>query len=129
MGIGLSLSRSIIEAHRWRLWAKANDGPGATFSFSIPSRSEGIRGARVSLHLSHHLVDREFSAFISAVKELLGPEQAQLSAVDWLDELEMDSRPESTSRDWRAVTIAASAPLANRLNAGPYDRSFAEDVD
>jgi signal transduction histidine kinase len=36
MGIGLSVSRSIIEAHHGRLWAIANDGPGATFSFSIP---------------------------------------------------------------------------------------------
>jgi signal transduction histidine kinase len=44
MGIGLSVSRSIIEAHRGRLWAKANDGPGATFSFSIPCRSEDITG-------------------------------------------------------------------------------------
>ena len=37
MGIGLSLSRSIIEAHHGKLWATANDGPGATFEFSIPS--------------------------------------------------------------------------------------------
>ena len=36
MGIGLSVSRSIIEAHDGRLWAMANDGPGATFAFSIP---------------------------------------------------------------------------------------------
>lgn len=36
MGIGLSVSRSIIENHRGRLWATANDGPGVTFSFSIP---------------------------------------------------------------------------------------------
>jgi PAS domain S-box-containing protein len=36
MGIGLSVSRSIIENHHGRLWATANDGPGATFSFSIP---------------------------------------------------------------------------------------------
>lgn len=36
MGIGLSVSRSIIEAHHGRLWAKANEGPGATFAFSIP---------------------------------------------------------------------------------------------
>jgi PAS domain S-box-containing protein len=36
MGIGLSVSRSIIEAHRGRLWAMPNDGPGATFSFCIP---------------------------------------------------------------------------------------------
>jgi signal transduction histidine kinase len=37
MGIGLSVSRSIIERHHGRLWAEPNDGPGATFSFSIPS--------------------------------------------------------------------------------------------
>jgi PAS domain S-box-containing protein len=36
MGIGLSVSRSIIEAHRGRLWASANDGPGSSFAFSIP---------------------------------------------------------------------------------------------
>jgi len=36
MGIGLSVSRSIIEKHHGRLWAEPNDGPGATFSFSIP---------------------------------------------------------------------------------------------
>lgn len=39
MGIGLSVSRSIIERHHGRLWAEANDGPGATFSFSIPCGS------------------------------------------------------------------------------------------
>lgn len=36
MGIGLCVSRSIIESHRGRLWAAPNDGPGATFAFSIP---------------------------------------------------------------------------------------------
>jgi signal transduction histidine kinase len=36
MGIGLSVSRSIIESHGGRLWAEPNDGPGTTFSFSIP---------------------------------------------------------------------------------------------
>jgi PAS domain S-box-containing protein len=35
MGIGLSVSRSIIEKHAGRLWAQPNDGPGATFVFSI----------------------------------------------------------------------------------------------
>ena len=37
MGIGLSVSRSIIERHHGRLWAEPNDGPGATFAFSIPA--------------------------------------------------------------------------------------------
>ena len=36
MGIGLSVSRSIIDHHHGRLWASPNDGPGTAFSFSIP---------------------------------------------------------------------------------------------
>jgi PAS domain S-box-containing protein len=44
MGIGLSISRSIIEAHQGRLWAKPNDGPGATFSFAIPCQQESSAG-------------------------------------------------------------------------------------
>ncbi len=45
MGIGLSLSYSIIHAHHGRLWAQPNDGPGATFSFSIPAGSRSLIGA------------------------------------------------------------------------------------
>lgn len=43
MGIGLSISRSIIEGHQGSLWATPNDGPGATFCFSIPCTSKGLR--------------------------------------------------------------------------------------
>jgi len=42
MGIGLSVSRTIVERHHGRLWAEQNDGPGATFLFSIPIKPEGI---------------------------------------------------------------------------------------
>ncbi len=43
MGIGLSVSRSIIENHHGCLSATANDGPGVTFSFSIPRVVDGPR--------------------------------------------------------------------------------------
>jgi PAS domain S-box-containing protein len=41
MGIGLSVSRTIVENHKGRLWAENNDGPGATFCFSVPSTATG----------------------------------------------------------------------------------------
>jgi hypothetical protein len=40
MGIGLSISRAIIERHHGRLWAEPNGGPGTTFVFSIPACSK-----------------------------------------------------------------------------------------
>ena len=41
IGMGLTISRSIIEAHGGRLWAVANDGPGSTFHFTLPIEKEG----------------------------------------------------------------------------------------
>src|SRR5438270_5952904 len=48
-------------------------------------------------------------AFMRAVTELFGPEQARVAAEDWVDELEfVDILPEPAGRDWRSVTIAAA---------------------
>jgi PAS domain S-box-containing protein len=46
MGIGLFVSRSIIENHNGRLWAEPNDGPGAKFLFSIPRLIEDMTSIR-----------------------------------------------------------------------------------
>jgi hypothetical protein len=65
-----------------------------------------------------HIAERELSAFIRAVTQLYGSDAAKLAAEDWLAESElMDSPPLLITRNWRAVTIAATARLAVRLTA------------
>ena len=59
MGIGLSVSRSIIEGHHGRLWAMPKNGPGATFTFSIPL---GPQAAAFTMsHASHRAANEPVS--------------------------------------------------------------------
>jgi PAS domain S-box-containing protein len=48
MGMGLAISRSILEAHGGRLWATAKDGPGTVFHFSLPKFHESEANAAVA---------------------------------------------------------------------------------
>ncbi len=45
MGMGLSISRSILQAHGGQLWAAANDGPGTSFHFKLPRYEEESHAA------------------------------------------------------------------------------------
>src|SRR5262249_6814886 len=42
LGLGLAIRRRVIEWHRGRLWATANEGKGATFQFTVPLGSETV---------------------------------------------------------------------------------------
>ena len=50
VGIGLSICRSIIDAHAGRLWIEANEPRGATFQFTVPSAASELRSSPASLH-------------------------------------------------------------------------------
>ena len=112
----------------------------AALAVQAAGKASGLRESRIAMHETQTRVvdeltnsdgptfanlmimaERELGAFISAVTELFGSEQARLAAEDWLDELVlMETLPGLTSRDWRLITIAASARLANRVNASSH---------
>jgi hypothetical protein len=66
------------------------------------------------------LAERELSAFVRAVEELFGAEQARQSAVDWIEKLElMDWPVEESIPNWRQVTLGASVRLS-ALRSGKF---------
>jgi hypothetical protein len=62
------------------------------------------------------MAEQELAAFSGAVSELFGSEQAKLSAEDWLQELVAINSLPASNREWRLITIKASARLASRVN-------------
>ena len=100
---------------------------GASGAHAQSGRPEsGLRGGLEALRVTDYAkAERELSAFFAAVKTSFGPEQAKLSAEDWLDAIEQVLGPnQPTSRDWRAVTIVASSRLAHRLAAARGNADF-----
>jgi len=103
-------------------------------------RASGLRESKIAMHETQtrvvdeltncdgptfaelmSMAERELGAFINAVTELFGSEQVRLAAEDWLDELVLvETLPGLISRDWRLITIAASARLANRVNVSSH---------
>jgi hypothetical protein len=60
--------------------------------------------------------ERELKAFFTAVTDSFGPQQAELSADDWLNELTAAEVPPASVREWRSITVKASARLAARVH-------------
>ncbi|MEO8659911.1 MAG: hypothetical protein ABI693_15685 [Bryobacteraceae bacterium] len=66
--------------------------------------------------LTKTMAERELSAFVTAVTERFGSKEADVAAEDWLRELTASTDLPATTREWRTLTIAAAAQLANRVN-------------
>ena len=95
-----------------------NQFPKDGLSNSVSFGEEPTNNHSLSVAGLMTTAERELSAFFNAVTELIGSEQARVSAEDWLQEFEtLDSLSQLTRRDWREVTVAASVRLASRLHA------------
>ena len=63
------------------------------------------------------MAERELAAFCRAVTELFGPELAELSVEQWLEELMATNVLPSSAREWQSITRNICKRLAARLSA------------
>jgi len=63
------------------------------------------------------MAERELAAFFRAVTKLFGAELAELSAEEWLEELQAADRLPTAAREWRRITLSALRRLAARVEA------------
>lgn len=63
------------------------------------------------------MAERELAAFSSAVAELFGSEQAEISTEDWLHELVAIADLPVSTREWRLLTVKVLTRLASRVDA------------
>src|SRR5437660_1176502 len=63
------------------------------------------------------MAEHELTAWFSAVTVLFGPELAELSAEEWLQELVATDGVPSSAREWRRITLNICRRLAARVNA------------
>jgi hypothetical protein len=61
------------------------------------------------------MAEQELAAFFRAVAESFGLKEAEASADDWLHELMTTDDMPSSARQWRTLTVKASAKLASRI--------------
>jgi hypothetical protein len=70
------------------------------------------------------MATRELGAFLHVVAGLYGPEEAERSAEDWINEFElMENTSELTPSDWRSITVAAAVRLAERAKRPIHQHS------
>jgi hypothetical protein len=88
--------------------------------FAIPRQPRNLDCAD-----SMTIAERELAAFFGAVRELFGSELAELSAKEWLRELEATDDLPASNPEWRTLTAKTSLWLANRVNALSLTTEFA----
>ncbi len=67
------------------------------------------------------VAEQELTAFFHAVARSFGLKEAEASADDWLHELITTDDMPSSARQWRLLTVKASAKLAKRILRGAGD--------